>query len=60
EAIALWTIEHRAFAYDSFVKNNESVTAVLREFCRRFNIHGSQAVPTRNTILRWVHVFRTR
>lgn len=28
KAMALWTIEHRMFAYDSFVKNNE----VQREF----------------------------
>ena len=34
-----WTIEHRVFAYDSYVKNNESVTAVGREFRHHFNIH---------------------
>lgn len=54
--MALWTIEHRMFAYDSFVKNNE----VQREFRHWFNIHRNQAVPTRNTILCWVHVLRTR
>ncbi|XP_073407316.1 uncharacterized protein [Dendrobates tinctorius] len=55
-----WTIEHRVFAYDSFVKNNECITAVQREFRRHFNIHRNQAVPARNTILRWVEALRTR
>ena len=48
------------FAYDSYVKNNRSVTAVQCEFRLHFNIHRNQAVPTRNTILRWVHALRTR
>jgi len=55
-----WTIEHRVFAYDSYVKNNESVTAVRREFRRHFNIHRNQAVPTHKTIVRWVNSLRTR
>lgn len=55
-----WTIEHRVFAYDSYVKNNESVTAVRREFRRHFNIHRNQAVPTHKTIVRWVNALRTR
>lgn len=58
--MALWTIEHRVFSYDSYVKNDESVTAVQREFRRHFNIHRNEAVPTRNTILRWVNALRTR
>ncbi|KAK7083277.1 hypothetical protein SK128_011759, partial [Halocaridina rubra] len=60
EAMALLMIEQGVFAYDNFVKNNESVTAVQREFRRRFHSHRNQAVPTRNTILRWVHAFRIR
>ncbi|XP_076043601.1 uncharacterized protein LOC143026680 isoform X2 [Oratosquilla oratoria] len=60
EDMALWTIEHRVFAYDSYVKNNESVTAVQCEFGRHFNIHQNEAVPTHNTILCWVNALRTR
>lgn len=55
-----WTVEHRVFAYDSFVRNNESITAVQREFRRHFNIHRNRGVPSRNTILRWVRALRTR
>ena len=58
--MTLWTIEHRVFAYDSFVKNNESVTAVQHEFRRHFKIHRNDSVPARNTILRWVKSLRTR
>ena len=54
-----WNLEHRIFAYDCFVKNEESVIAVQREFRRRFNIHRNESVPCRNTILRWVNNFRT-
>ncbi|XP_076058129.1 uncharacterized protein LOC143035239 isoform X2 [Oratosquilla oratoria] len=60
EDMALWTIEHRVFAYDSYVKNNESVAAVQCEFRRHFNIHQNEAVPTHNTILCWVNALRTR
>lgn len=54
-----WTLEQRVFAYDCFVRSGESVTAVQREFRRRFNIHRNDSVPTRDTILRWVHNLRT-
>ncbi|PSN38559.1 hypothetical protein C0J52_14825 [Blattella germanica] len=49
-----WTVEHRVFAFECFVQNNESVTAVQREFRCHFNIHQNRAVPSRNTILRWI------
>lgn len=39
EAMALWKIEHCVLAYGSFLKNNQFVTAVKREFRHRFNIH---------------------
>uniref|UniRef100_A0A146LES1 DUF4817 domain-containing protein n=1 Tax=Lygus hesperus TaxID=30085 RepID=A0A146LES1_LYGHE len=55
-----WTVEHRVFAYDCFVRNNESVTVVQREFRRHFKIHRNRAVPSRNTILRWVESLRSR
>lgn len=59
EAEALWTIEHCLFAHDSYMKNNKTVTAVHREFWRHFNIYRNQAVPTHNTILRWVNALCT-
>jgi len=58
--ITLWTTEHRVFAYDSFVENNEFVTAVQHEFRRHFKIHRNDSVPARNTILCWVKSLRTR
>ena len=60
EAMVPWTIEHRVFAYDSYVKNNESITAVKREFRRRFNIHRNQSIPTHNIIVRWVNALYTQ
>lgn len=49
-----WTVAYRVFFYDSFVRNNQSVTVVQREFRRHFNIHRNRAIPSRNTILRWI------
>lgn len=45
EAIMLWMIEHCVFAYDSHLKNNESVTAVRREFWHHCNIYQNKADP---------------
>ena len=50
-----WTIEHRIFTYDCFVKNNESVTAVQRGLRRRFNVHRNNSVLSLGAILRWVN-----
>ncbi|GBL99096.1 hypothetical protein AVEN_64098-1 [Araneus ventricosus] len=55
-----WTIEHRVFTCDCFIKNSESVTAVQGELRSHFNKHKNQAVSSRVTILRWVLVLRTR
>ena len=33
-----WSPEHRVFAYDTYVKNAESVTETQRLFKRKFNI----------------------
>lgn len=57
--MALWSVQHRVFTYDSFVRNNESIVAVQHEFRRHFNIARNDSVPTRNTILRWVQSFRS-
>lgn len=58
--MAQWTLEHRVFVLDSYVKNKGSVTEVQREFRRHINIHLNNTVPTRNTILYWVTALRTR
>ena len=60
EAMVLWTIEYLVFAFDIYVKNNEFVTAVRREFRRHFNIHRNQSVPTHKTIIRWINALRTQ
>lgn len=54
-----WNVQHRVFTYDSFVRNNESIITVQREFRRHFNLARNENVPTRNTILRWVKSFRS-
>jgi len=41
------------FAYDAYVQNGESVTAVQRLFRVHFNLG------RRDTILRWIHSLRT-
>lgn len=57
--MAQWDVVHRVFAYDTFVKNNESIIAVQRAFRTRFNVGRHGVVPTRKTIMRWVTAFRT-
>ena len=41
----LWTTEHRMFTYNSYVKNNESTTAVRCKFRRHFNTHQRCLLP---------------
>ena len=55
-----WTLEHRAYAYDSLVKSGESIIETQRLFRCRFNIGRHGNIPSRNTILRCVTSFRTR
>ena len=55
-----WTLEHRVFAYDSFIKNGESIVETQRLFRCRFTIGRHGNIPSRYTILRWVIFFRTR
>ena len=54
-----WSLEHRVFVYDTYVKNGESVTKTQRLFKQRFNIGRHGNVPSRNSILRWVNALRT-
>ena len=55
-----WTLEHRLFAYDGFVKSGELIIETQWLFRCRFNIGQHGNIPSRNTILRWVTSFRTR
>ena len=59
EAMLLWKIEHRVFAYDSYVKNNEYVTAVGREFLASIQ-YSSKSVfsPIRQSYVGWLHFTR--
>ena len=54
-----WTLQHRVFAYYSFVRSGESITATQRLFRQEFNVDRHGAVASRNTILRWVENFIT-
>ena len=54
-----WTVEHRMFAYDAYVQNGESVTAVQRLFRVHFNLGCRDTAPSCNTILRWIHSLNT-
>lgn len=54
-----WSVEHRAFAVETFFKNNGSATVTQRVFRRHFDIGRNGKVPTRQTILNWVTQFRT-
>jgi hypothetical protein len=53
-----WSVQHRAFAAETYFKNNDSVIVTLRIFRRHFNIHRNDSVPSRNTVLLWVRNFR--
>jgi len=54
-----WSEGHRAFAVETFFKNNDSATVTQRVFRRHFDIGGNGKVPTRQTILNCVTQFRT-
>ena len=54
-----WSVEHRAFAVETFFKNSDSATVTQRVFRRHFDIGRKGKIPTRQTILNWVTQFRT-
>jgi hypothetical protein len=54
-----WSEEHRAFAVETFFKNNDSATVTQRAFRRHFDIGSNGKVPTRQTRLNCVTQFRT-
>jgi hypothetical protein len=51
-----WTLEHRVFAYDIFVKSGEKIIETQPALSLPF--HGN--ISSRKTILRWITSFRTR
>ena len=57
--MASWTAEHRSFAVETYLKNNESPITVQRIFRRHFSLGHHDRVPDHRTIIRWVNHFRT-
>ena len=55
-----WGLEHRAFFVETFFKNGDSITVTQRKFRLHFNVARHGRIPSRNTILLWVHNFRTK
>ena len=55
-----WTLEHRVFTYDSFVKSGESIIETQRLFRCRFNIGRHGNIPSCNNRLQVGHIFSTR
>lgn len=53
-----WTVEHRVYAVEQYFRNDSTKT-VQRLFRRHFKVKRQGPIPSRNTILRWVDVFRT-
>ena len=53
-----WSVEHRAFAMETYLKNNDSVFLTERIFRQHFNILRNDSVPSRSTLLLWVRNFR--
>jgi len=46
-----WSVDHRAFAVETYLKNNDSVVLTQRIRLRHFNIHRNDSVPSRSTVL---------
>jgi transposase len=53
-AMERWSVEHRAFAVETYFRNNDSVVLAQRVFRRYFNIHWNDSVSIGNTVLLWV------
>jgi hypothetical protein len=52
-AMQRWSLQHRAFAVETYLKNNDSVVTQRIIRCH-FNIHRNDSVPSRNIVLLWV------
>jgi hypothetical protein len=53
-----WSLDHWAFAVETYLKNSDSVVVTERIFRQHFNIHRNDNVPSRNTVLFWLRSFR--
>ena len=53
-----WTGTHRAVTVESFLINEESVTATLKNFRNYFQMSRHDPIYDRKTILLWVNDFR--
>ena len=52
-----WTGAQRAFAVNSFYKDNDSYVAAQREFRKKFGIQRNSKVPSAHAIKTWVNNF---
>lgn len=50
-----YIVEYCAFAYDTFNLKGESVITTQRHFRTHFNIGRLEAIPSYNTISRWIN-----
>jgi hypothetical protein len=55
----LLSAEHRPFAVETYLKNNESSITMQRIFCCHFGLKRHKKVPDHQTIVGWVEQFRT-
>ena len=53
-----WSVEHLAFAVETYFQNNDSVVLTERIFRRHFNILRNDSVPSHNTLLLWARNLR--
>jgi len=54
-----WSEGNRAFAVETFLKNNDPATVMQRVFRRQSDIGSYGKISTRRTILNWVTQLRT-
>jgi hypothetical protein len=52
-----WSVKHRAFTVETYLKNHDSVVVTQWIFRRHFSIHQNNSVPSRITVL-FVRNFR--
>ena len=55
-----WSVQHRSFAVESFIRNKESFVTTLREFRAHFNLPPRAALPSNRSISKWVVNFRQK
>lgn len=53
-----WSVQHRSFAVEAFLRNNECFAATRRTFRTHFNLPPRATVPNNKSIAKWVDDFR--